>query len=122
MARVVVVGGGNAALCAAISAREHGADVTLLERAPHALRGGNSRFTAGGMRVVYDDVDALKRLMPDLTPEELARTDFGRYSATDFYDDFARVTRYRCDPTLAEKIVADSYPTLDWMRGHGVRF
>ena len=122
MARVVVVGGGNAALCAALSAREHGADVTLLERAPHALRGGNSRFTAGGMRVVYDDVEALARLMPDLTPAEIARTDFGRYPATDFYDDLARITRYRCDPTLAEKLVGDSYATLDWMRGHGVRF
>ena len=122
MARVVVVGGGNAALCAAISAREHGADVTLVERAPHALRGGNSRFTAGGMRVVYEGVGDLRALMPELTPEELERTDFGRYAAEDFYDDLARVTRYRCDATLAEKLVEESYSTLGWMRGHGVRF
>ena len=46
---VIVVGGGNAALCAAISAAEHGADVRLLERAPETLAGGNSRFTAGAM-------------------------------------------------------------------------
>ena len=65
--RVVVVGGGNAALCAAISARECGAQVTLLERAPFELRGGNTRFTAGAMRAVYDGVDDLVRLMPDLT-------------------------------------------------------
>ena len=49
--QVIVVGGGNAALCAAISAAECGARVTLLERAPCDLRGGNSRFTAGAMRV-----------------------------------------------------------------------
>jgi len=122
MARVVVVGGGNAALCAAISAREHGADVTLLERAPYALRGGNSRFTAGGMRVVYDGVDDLLRLMPEVTREERARADFGRYGADEFYDDLARITRYRCDPTLAEKLVGESFATLEWMRDNGVRF
>jgi tricarballylate dehydrogenase len=119
---VIVVGGGNAALCAAIASREQGANVTVLERAPHALRGGNSRFTAGAMRVVYEGVDDLLALMPELTPAECARTDFGAYSAESFFDDLARVTRYRCDPALAEKLVHESYPTLRWMRGHGVRF
>jgi tricarballylate dehydrogenase len=120
--RVVVVGGGNAALCAAISAAECGARVTLLERAPFELRGGNSRFTAGAMRVVYEGVEDLKRLMPDLTPAEIQRTDFGRYPATDFFDDLARVTQYRCDPALAERLVDDSFETLSWMRARGVRF
>ncbi len=119
---VVVVGGGNAALCAAISARERGAAVTLLERAPYPLRGGNSRFTAGAMRTVYDGVDDLKRLMPDLGPEELARTDFGSYPRERFYDDMGRITRYRADPELAAALIDDSFATLDWMRGHGVRF
>jgi tricarballylate dehydrogenase len=122
MARVVVVGGGNAALCAALSAREQGADVTLLERAPFELRGGNSRFTAGGMRCVYANADDLAALMPELTAAELERADFGSYSAESFFDDLARVTRYRCDPTLAEKLVGDSMPTLRWMNAHGVRF
>ncbi|HEY6597990.1 MAG TPA: FAD-dependent oxidoreductase, partial [Pseudomonadales bacterium] len=123
MARhVVVVGGGNAALCAAISARECGADVTLLERAPFELRGGNSRFTAGGMRAVYGGVDDLVSLMPDLTPDEIQRTDFSSYSSGEFFDDMGRITQYRCDPELVDRLVNLSFPTLRWMRTHGVRF
>ncbi len=123
MARhVVVVGGGNAALCAAISARECGADVTLLERAPFELRGGNSRFTAGGMRAVYGGVDDLVSLMPDLTPDEIQRTDFSSYSSGEFFDDMGRITQYRCDPELVDRLVNDSFATLRWMHRHGVRF
>jgi len=119
---VVVVGGGNAALCAAISAAECGAQVTLLERAPYDLRGGNTRFTAGAMRAVYDGVEDLRRLMPDLTPDEVERTDFSEYRRSDFFDDLGRVTQYRCDPALAERLIDDSFPTLLWMHSHGVRF
>jgi tricarballylate dehydrogenase len=122
MTHVVIVGGGNAALCAAISAREAGAEVTLLERAPFELRGGNSRFTAGAMRTVYEGVADLELLMPDLSPEEIARTDFGAYSREQFYDDLGRVTRYRTDPELAGKLVEESFETLKWMQRHGVRF
>ena len=77
MTRVVVVGGGNAALCAAIRSRERGADVVLLERASYELRGGNSRFTAGAMRTVYEGTEDLLKLMPDLTQSEIDRTQFG---------------------------------------------
>ena len=122
MTHVVVVGGGNAALNAAIAAREAGAEVTLLERAPYALRGGNSRFTAGAMRTVYAGVDDLRRLMPDLTDAEIARTDFGAYSREQFYDDMGRVTQYRTDPDLAERLIDGSFETLSWMRDKGVRF
>ncbi len=122
MNHVIIVGGGNAALCAAISARERGAEVALLERAPYQLRGGNSRFTAGAMRTVYCGVDDLRRLMPDLTEEEIARTDFGTYPREAFYDDMGRVTRYRTDPELAGLVIDESFETLGWMHGKGVRF
>jgi tricarballylate dehydrogenase len=122
MARVIVVGAGNAALCAALSAREQGADVLVLERAPRPLRGGNTAFTAGAMRVAYDGVDDLRRLMPDLTEEEVATTDFGSYPAGTFLDDMARVTEYRTDPDLAGTLVDQSLPTLLWMAEQGVRF
>ena len=119
---VVVVGAGNAALCAALAAEEEGARVLVLERAGEDESGGNSRFTAGAMRVVYDGVDDLKALMPDLTDEEIAQTDFGTYTQDQFYDDMARVTQYRADPDMVELLVTRSRETLRWMRGKGVRF
>ena len=119
---VIVVGCGNAALCAALSARETAQKVLVLERAPEDVSGGNSRFTAGLMRVAYDGVEDLKRAIPDLTPEEIARTDFGTYSADQFLDDMARVTEYRCDPDLTEILVKRSLDTVEWMRKKGVRF
>jgi tricarballylate dehydrogenase len=119
---VVVVGAGNAALCAALAASEKGARVLVLERAPEGEAGGNSRFTAGLMRVAYNGVDDLKRLMPDLSAEEIARTDFGTYSEDQFLDDMAQVTEYRCDPDLTEVLVKRSLETAAWMRSKGVRF
>jgi tricarballylate dehydrogenase len=119
---VIVVGGGNAALCAALSAAEAGARVRLLERAPRTERGGNSLFTDGLMRVVYDGAEDILALSPDLTEEELASSDFGTYTEAQFFDDMGRITNYRTDPTLCEILVTRSRDTLRWMRDHGVRF
>ncbi len=119
---VVVVGAGNAALCAALAAAEQGARVLVLERAPEAESGGNSRFTAGAFRCVYDDVDDLRALMPDLTDAEVGRADFGTYTEGQFFDDMGRITEYRTDPELCELLVTRSRDTMRWMRGKGVRF
>ena len=119
---VVVVGGGNAALCAALAASEGGASVCLLERAPEAERGGNSRFTAGAMRVVYRGLDDLLELMPDLSEQEKANSEFGAYTAEQFFDDMGRVTEYRTDPDLSELLIRQSFEALKWMREKGVRF
>jgi tricarballylate dehydrogenase len=122
MADVIVVGAGNAAFAAAVSAREQGASVTVLERAPRELAGGNTAFTAGAMRFAYDGVDDLRRLMPDLTDQECAATDFGAYPAAQFFEDMGRVTEYRTDPDLCERLVTGSQATMLWMRDKGVRF
>ncbi len=119
---VVVVGGGNAAFCAAHAAAESGVKVLVLERAPEAESGGNSRFTAGAFRCVYDGVEDLKALMPDLTAEEIANTDFGTYTEDKFFDDMGRVTEYRTDPELCELLVKRSKSTMLWMRDKGIRF
>jgi tricarballylate dehydrogenase len=119
---VVVVGAGNAAFCAALSAAEHGISVLMLERAPEEEAGGNSRFTAGAFRCVYDGVEDLRKLMPDLTDEEVAKSDFGTYTEEKFFDDMGRVTEYRTDPDLCELLVTRSKSTMLWMRDKGVRF
>src|SRR5262244_1068684 len=119
---VVVVGGGNAALCAALSAAEQGAKVVLLERAPEAKRGGNSNFTGGGFRMVHRGVQDIKRVVPDLSDADIARTDFGEYSAEDYLDDLGRITQYYIDPDLAETLVKNSTDTVHWLMGRGVKF
>src|SRR3954467_4209676 len=119
---VVVVGAGNAAFCAALAAQEQGAKGVMLEGAPEDESGGNSRFTAGSIRVVYNGVDDIKTLVPDLTQAEIDTTDFGTYTADQFYDDMARVTQNRANPDLAELLVTRSFDTLNWMRTKGVRF
>ena len=119
---VIVVGAGNAALCAALSAAESVQRILVLERAPEEESGGNSRFTAGLMRVCYGGVEDLRKAIPDLSPDEIARTDFGTYTEEQFLDDMGRLTEYRCDPDLTEILVKQSLPTVEWMRGKGVRF
>lgn len=119
---VVVVGGGNAALCAALAARDEGARVLVLERAPFDERGGNSAFTAGAMRFAYRGVDDILRLVPDLSTQQVAKTDFGSYTEDDFFDDIARLTEDRADPELTEVLVRRSFETLLWMQSKGVKF
>jgi tricarballylate dehydrogenase len=119
---VIVVGGGNAALCAALSASEFAKRILVLERAPEEESGGNSRFTAGLFRVAYRGVEDLKKVMPDLSAEEIARSDFGAYTEEQFFDDMARVTENRCDPDLTELLVKRSLDTAAWMASKGQRF
>lgn len=119
---VIIVGAGNAAFCAAFAAREKGASVLMLERAPEAENGGNSRFTAGAIRFAYDGVDDIRALCPDLPEDQIAITDFGTYDANQFYDDMFRVTRYRTDPALCERLVGQSTATMHWLSDKGIRF
>ncbi|RDV02017.1 FAD-dependent tricarballylate dehydrogenase TcuA [Undibacter mobilis] len=119
---VIVVGGGNAALCAAISAAEQGARVLVCERSPEAERGGNSTYTDGKYRAVYNGVEDVKALVPDLTDEEVASSDFGSYSESDFFDDMGRITLNRTDPDLCEILVRNSRDILFWLKSVGVRF
>ena len=123
MYEVVVVGGGNAALCAALAARERGARVLVLEKAPESQRGGNSFFTAGGFRFVHRGLEDLRPdVIPDLTPAEAASVDIPPYTEENFYDDVMRLTENLSDPDLAEVLVTRSRPTVVWMRSHGVRW
>jgi tricarballylate dehydrogenase len=119
---VAIVGAGNAALCAALAAAEAGANVVVLEAAPEGERGGNSAYTAGAMRTVYNGVADVRKLIPDIGGEDAKNTDFGSYSFDEYFDDMARITQHRADPDLLEILVRHSLPTLEWMRCQGVRF
>jgi tricarballylate dehydrogenase len=118
---VVVVGKGNAALCAALSAHDQGARVAVLEAASEDESGGNSRFAGGVMRFAYSSVDDLRRVT-DISDEEIANTDFGTNTREEFLDKIHQLTSYRTDPDLSEYLVNESLETMVWLRAKGVRF
>tara|TARA_Y100001934_G_scaffold272483_1_gene360842 strand:+ start:7145 stop:8527 length:1383 start_codon:yes stop_codon:yes gene_type:complete len=103
---IVVVGGGNAALCAAITAAETGARVLMLEGAPHTYRGGNSRHTRNFRCMHHGPLSVL--------------TD--TYGEDEYFDDLMKVTAGKTDENLARLTIRTSEECLPWMEAHGVRF
>src|ERR1700731_2201388 len=103
---VLVIGGGNAALCAAIGARRAGASFRVLEGAPKFSRGGNTRHTRN-MRCAHD-----------------AATDIltGPYTEEEFWEDLLRVTDGQTDEELARYMISESKDVLDWIVKQGVRW
>src|SRR6185295_13856403 len=99
-----------------------GARVLMVDAAPHEARGGNTAYAGGNMRVAFQNVDDLLKVITGLTDEDIANTDFGTYSEEQFLETMGEVTRYRCDPELVEYVVRNALDTLVWMRGRGVRF
>ena len=121
---VIVVGAGNAALCAAISAKEQGAaSVLVLEKAPLDERGGNSLFTAGGFRFVHEGLDDLRGdILDDLSEAEAGQIVLPKLKEEDYLDDLRRVTEGQTDDLLSGLLVGRSRDTMRWMRRNGVRF
>lgn len=119
---VAVVGSGNAALCAAISAKEEGLNVLVVEKGEKEKRGGNSFFTDGAIRCAYKNIKEFKKIMPELTDKEIEQIDMPTYESNDFYDDLMRVTKGESDPKLVNKLVSNSLETIVWMHKHGVQF
>ncbi|MGE3960493.1 MAG: FAD-dependent tricarballylate dehydrogenase TcuA [Dehalococcoidia bacterium] len=115
VADVIVVGAGNAALCAAIAARGTGASVLVIEKAEEGERGGNTFFTGGGYRFPYNGLEDIQRLIPDLTPDEIDRIDVGSYPAEKFKEDLVRVTEGRADEAMVDHLIEHAYPTVQWM-------
>src|ERR1700753_2952266 len=103
---VLVIGGGNAALCAAISATRQGASVLVLEAAPKFYRGGNTRHTRN-MRCAHDAATEI------LT---------GPYTEEEFWEDLLRVTGGKTDEELARHMIRESKDILHWIVQQGVRW
>ena len=103
---VLVIGGGNAGLCAAIAAAEAGASVLLLESAPKAYRGGNSRHTRNLRCMHMESMGVLN----------------GRYDADEYLDDLRQVTGGQTDERLARMCIRESAGVCRWMESHGARF
>ena len=106
MVDVLVIGGGNAALCAALMAREAGASVLLLEAAPKEWRGGNSSHTRN-IRAMHDQPEDV---MLESYPEE------------EYWQDVLKVTSGHTDEKLARHVIRASSQCRQWMQHHGVRF
>jgi tricarballylate dehydrogenase len=120
---VIVVGAGNAALCAALSAHEGGSRVLVLEKAPLDERGGNSLFTAGGFRFVHNGIEDLRKdVLTDLSEAEVDQIVRPSLSKQQYLDDLMRVTEDESDDQLADMLIGRSRETMVWMRSHGVRF
>ena len=103
---VLVVGGGNAALCAAITAAEAGCQVLMLESAPVPYRGGNSRHTRNFRCMHHGPLSPLTEA----------------YDEDEYFDDLLKVTAGKTDENLARLTIRSSEECLPWMEEHGVRF
>ena len=103
---VLVIGGGNAALCAAITAAESGVSVSLLESAPKPYRGGNSRHTRNFRCMHSGPMGMLS----------------GQYGEDEFFDDLIKVTNGKTDEKLARMCIRASEEAYGWMASRGVRF
>lgn len=121
-ADVVVVGAGNAALTAALSAHEAGAKVLVLEAAPRAERGGNSRFTGGIFRCAHAGLADLLPLVVEDSARWADSVAVDAYTPQWYAADLQAATQGRIDPQLQERLVDRSLDTVRWMAGKGVRW
>ena len=106
MVDVLVIGGGNAALCAALMAREAGASVLLLESAPKEWRGGNSPHTRN-IRAMHEG------------PQDVL---LGTYSEEEYWEDLLKETGGLTNEELARLVIRSSSSCRSWMMKHGVHF
>jgi tricarballylate dehydrogenase len=118
---VIVIGAGNAALSAALSAKDNGAEkVLVLEKASLKEKGGNSRYTNGAYRFAYDGFSDLKKVIPNLKNSN--SIDYGKYSVADFLRDMNKVTQGKTDKKLSKTLTSKSFETIQWLSKKGLKF
>lgn len=122
MRNVIIVGSGNAALCAGIAALENGAKVKILEAAGKVEAGGNSKYTAGAMRFVYNNNEDLFPLIKDIDDERIKDTEFGSYTKAKFQSDLLGFNDGKPLSLQQEILISKSYETMLWLASHNVKF
>lgn len=119
---VAVIGSGNAALLAALSAQESGSRVSIFEASTEEAMGGNSRFTFGGFRFGISDPEDIKALIPNISTEELQLVKEQPYSSQDFYNHLMSTSHDTADKSLCQLLANTSFDVLKWMRKLGVEW
>lgn len=120
--QVIVIGAGNAALCAAIAALENGAAVTILEKTTEKLAGGNSKYTAGAMRFVYNNNEDLHLLLLNPNDEKIPKTEFGSYTKAKFEQDLLGFNDGKPLSLHQQILINNSYQTMRWLATHNIKF
>ncbi|KIV96492.1 precorrin 3B synthase CobZ [Exophiala mesophila] len=119
---VIVVGGGNAALCAALSAHESGAKTVVLEAAPKELRGGNSRFASACFRVVHNGMQDIEPLIHPDNKYLVKRARLAPFTKDRYRKEFQETSKGHHDKAIMGTLIDNSLDTVYWMRDKGVRW
>ncbi|MEM8743521.1 MAG: FAD-dependent tricarballylate dehydrogenase TcuA [Pseudomonadota bacterium] len=120
--KIVVVGSGNAAMCAGIAAADAGADVLMLEKSEPSLGGGNTKYTAGAMRFAYNSSDELLPLLANPDDPRIKNTDFGSYPSEQFASDLLGFNEGRPLSPEQDALVSESYDAVRWLAEYGVTY
>ena len=119
---VVVVGGGNAALAAALSAYQAGAHVAILEAAPKSERGGNSRFAGAIFRIPHNGMPAIEPLLHPSAKADAARCKLSPYTREKYEEDMMRTSKGQCNREQMFVMFDHAYETVKWMQELGVKW
>jgi len=120
---VVVIGGGNAGFCAAVSAAQsHAGKVLLIDKCPEDWAGGNTYFTAGAFRTVHGGLDDVLPLVSNVDKATSKLIDLDPYSTEDFLDDMSRITHNKYDKQLGRTLVEESNQAVKWLARNGLDF
>ena len=120
--KIIIIGSGNAAMSAGIAALENGSCVTILEKAPEKLSGGNTKYTAGAMRFCFNGMEDLIPLLKDPNDPRLKNTEFGCYSETQFANDLLSFNDGQPLSDEQKVLVNQSYKAIKWLATHNIKF